>query len=1166
MTGLPETPTPDDSRCLRPDWSEAERIAAVSRYDILDTPAEPVFDDIVELAAEICEAPIAVVNFIGDGRQWFKAEKGIGQRELPLDVSICRHAILQPGLFVVPDLTKDPRFAANPLVAAAEGLRFYAGAQLETPEGLPLGTVCVLDKEPRPHGLTERQRRLLRTLARQVMSELELRLALVKAERSAHLLEVIGSSSPSPIYVKDRDSRLLYANPALLNVLGVTLEEAIGRTAPELVGGEDGDAHVANDRRVLANGETLVVDEFLEQDGQTRIFQSTKTPIRGPSGEIDGVVGISLEITEERRAQETLKRQAETIDSSRRLLDAVIDAMPVGVIVASPSGALTRTNAANTELWGQAPRTDTIEGYSEWVGYWPETGKRLKPHEWAMARALTQGEVCPGELVEIERFDDGGRRIMLNSAAPVRDAEGEIVAGIVTQLDVTDRVRAEQALAKRSTQLQGLADAAVQVARAADLHAVLDEITAAARSIIGAHQGVVSLTRGPDWSQAINAVALTDKYAPWRQYDAATDGSGIYAWVCSENRPVRMTQAELEAHPRWRGFGRHAADHPPMRGWLAAPLIGRDGRNLGLIQLSDKDDGGEFDETDEAMLVQLAQLASAAVEQSVAETALRSSEERFRAAVDAVEGIIWTNDAEGRMLGEQPGWSRLTGQSRDQYEGFGWSSAVHPDDAQPTVDAWLEAVAEKRTFVFEHRVLRADGQWRRFAVRAIPVLDSAGEIREWVGVHTDITELRAREQELRELNETLERRVAKEVAERSLAEEALRHAQKMEAVGQLTGGVAHDFNNLLTVITGGLDIIRRSRPDEVDRIRRATDMATKGAERAVSLTARLLAFSRRQPLKPRPSDLNVLVRDMTDLLHRTLGEQIELEGILAPRLWAAEVDQHQLESAILNLAVNARDAMPEGGKLTIETANTVLDEAYAAQDREVVPGQYVLVCVSDSGSGMSKETLAKVFEPFFTTKEVGRGTGLGLSMVYGFVKQSGGHVTIYSEEGVGTTVRLYFPRYMGAAEVHDAAPTHAAPASRSEEVVLVVEDNEDVRAYSVMILRELGYGVIEAVDADSALAVLGGDTRVDLLFTDVVLPGPSGRVIADEALKLRPELKVLFTTGYSRNAIIHHGRLDAGVQLISKPFTYEQLAQRVRDLLDSRPHHGSGEAESARRD
>jgi signal transduction histidine kinase len=417
-------------------------------------------------------------------------------------------------------------------------------------------------------------------------------------------------------------------------------------------------------------------------------------------------------------------------------------------------------------------------------------------------------------------------------------------------------------------------------------------------------------------------------------------------------------------------------------------------------------------------------------------------------------------------------------------------------------------------------------------------------------VQRELGQRRLAEAELQQLNSLLEQRVREEVAERARAEEALRHAQKMEAVGQLTGGVAHDFNNLLTVIIGGLDTIRRARSSDEVRIRRAAEMALQGAQRAAQLTSRLLAFSRRQPLSPRPLDLNMRVRDMTELLHRTLGESVELEGILAPRLWSAEIDQSQLENAILNLAVNARDAMHAGGKLTIETANTLLDESYTATDAEVVPGQYVMVAVSDTGTGMPKQVLARAFEPFFTTKDVGKGTGLGLSMVYGFVKQSGGHVTICSEPRRGTTVKLYFPRYRGSTPVQPIETERVIPTASSDEVVLVVEDNLEVRSYSVMVLTELGYRVLEAEDAPSALQVLQGGTDVDLLFTDVVLPGKSGKILAEEARLGRPNLRVLYTTGYSRDAIVHHGRLDAGVHLISKPFTLEELARRVRDVLD----------------
>ncbi|MFU0507640.1 hybrid sensor histidine kinase/response regulator [Pseudaminobacter sp. NGMCC 1.201702] len=395
-------------------------------------------------------------------------------------------------------------------------------------------------------------------------------------------------------------------------------------------------------------------------------------------------------------------------------------------------------------------------------------------------------------------------------------------------------------------------------------------------------------------------------------------------------------------------------------------------------------------------------------------------------------------------------------------------------------------------------------------------------------------------------------------AEKRLAEaqEALRQAQKMEATGQLAGGIAHDFNNLLTVIIGGLGRLERgiaSIPDQnlAARLRRSCEMAQQASQRSAKLTARLLAFSRRQPLDPKPIDANRLIADLADMLARTLGEQARLEVITAPGLWMAQADVNELENAILNLAVNARDAMSEGGRLTIETGNTFLDEDYVSAIAEpVAAGQYVMIAVTDTGVGMDVGTLTHVFEPFFTTKPVGQGTGLGLSQVYGFIRQSNGHVRIYSELGQGTTVKLYLPRSATSAQPDRYVPDSVASLG-GDETVLVVEDHDDLRSYSVGVLQELGYRVLEAPNGPAALDILGRFDRVDLLFTDVVLPeGMDGRRLADQALRLRPDLKVLFTTGYSRNAIMHNGRLDPGVQLLPKPFTFDALAAKVRFVLD----------------
>ncbi|MGO8915674.1 MAG: PAS domain S-box protein [Stellaceae bacterium] len=392
----------------------------------------------------------------------------------------------------------------------------------------------------------------------------------------------------------------------------------------------------------------------------------------------------------------------------------------------------------------------------------------------------------------------------------------------------------------------------------------------------------------------------------------------------------------------------------------------------------------------------------------------------------------------------------------------------------------------------------------------------------------------------------------RDTTERRRIEEQLRQSQKMEAIGQLTGGVAHDFNNLLTVIMGNLDNLQHHLPDNAEA-KRMAEAIMRAAGRAATLTHRLLAFARRQPLEPKPIDANKLVAGMSDLLRRSLGEGIVIETVLGGGLWRTLADPNQLENALLNLAVNARDAMAQGGKLTLETANAFLDESYAETNQDLAPGQYVLIAVSDTGSGMTREVAERAFEPFFTTKEVGQGTGLGLPQVFGFVKQSGGHVKIYSEPGEGTTVKLYLPRLADVEAPSDGAvEPRAAPAPVAGITILIVEDDDDVRSYGAGILRGLGYRVVEAPSGPEALRLLETEPEIRLLFTDVGLPGGlNGRQLADEAKRRRPDLKVLFTTGYARNAIVHQGRLDPGVELIVKPFTTAALGAKVRQVLQS---------------
>ncbi|HEX7037689.1 MAG TPA: PAS domain S-box protein [Pseudomonadales bacterium] len=401
----------------------------------------------------------------------------------------------------------------------------------------------------------------------------------------------------------------------------------------------------------------------------------------------------------------------------------------------------------------------------------------------------------------------------------------------------------------------------------------------------------------------------------------------------------------------------------------------------------------------------------------------------------------------------------------------------------------------------------------------------------------------------------------RDVSAQRAVEEQLRQAQKMDAIGQLTGGIAHDLNNLLTVVIGNLDLIL---PRGDDYVRRHAEPALQAAERGAALVHRLLAFSRRQTLMPQRLELNALVRGIHELIQRTLGEDVEIELRLDEKLWPVFADRGQVESALLNLVVNARDAMPEGGRLTIETANTVLDADYAAFNPGVEPGEFVLLAVSDTGVGMSPEVLEHAFEPFFTTKEVGKGSGLGLSMIYGFARQSRGHAKIYSELGIGTTVRLYLPRLSGAeaeALATPEAPRHDEP-SNGTETILVVEDDEAVRRFVMLALERLGYRVLPAGDAREAMEILAAHPEVDLLFTDVVIPGgTTGRQLGEAAQRRRPGLKVLYTSGYTRNSMVHQGKLDAGVEFLAKPYRRDELAAKVRRVLDAGEGRAEGPAE-----
>ena len=684
------------------------------------------------------------------------------------------------------------------------------------------------------------------------------------------------------------------------------------------------------------------------------------------------------------------------------------------------------------------------------------------------------------------------------------DTDGQPVGfpGVLIDIDERLRIERERDLAQRL--LRSFIEAAPGVVYAKDREG---------RILIG-NRGTTELIG-----------LLPEEYVGRTDAELLNDPAQAAAVMATDERIMRTGEVEQLEEEVSFPDGRRAW-------WLStkAPLRDEDGTVVGLV-------GTSLDITD----------------RKAAEASHRDIEERYRLAAQATNDAIWDwRIADGQVIWNEA-LASLFGHETSETSAQWWLEHIHPDDRE-RIDRDIHAVIEGHgsSWSDEYRFRRFDGSYADVLDRGAVLRGHDGSPVRMIGAMQDLSERKATAARLQELNEQLESRVREEVAERSRVEDALRQSQKMEAVGQLTGGIAHDFNNMLATVIGPLDLLEARLAGSDPRAARYIEMAMDGAMRAAQLTQRLLAFSRQQPLQPVPVDSNKLVAGMTDLLVRSLGSSVQLETVLAGGLWWIHADPNQLESVILNLAVNARDAMPGGGRLKVETANCALASSFTDEHPGVPPGDYVLISVTDNGSGMPAEVIAKAFDPFFTTKQVGQGTGLGLSQVYGFVQQSAGHVKLCSRVESGTTVRIYLPRLLAGQEPPPLPAREKPPLpGGGQELILVVDDEPAVRQFSVDALDELGYRVLAADGAASALRLLDQEPGIALLFTDVVMPEVNGRQLADQALLRRPSLRVLFTTGNSRNALVDEGGLDANVHLIGKPFTVGELATRVRAALDA---------------
>ncbi|CAN5470961.1 hypothetical protein BH10PSE17_BH10PSE17_02110 [soil metagenome] len=972
MSGSPlETPPP------KPSPQETLRLAALERYRILDTAREAEFDDIVTIAAQLCDVPMALISLVDDRRQWFKAAVGLEATETPREIAFCAHAIQQDDVFVVEDARLDARFAGNPLVTGDPHLRFYAGAPLETPDGFKLGTICVLDREPR--AFSEQQHAALQALARQVMAQLELRHTLIRlrAEEEQRRL-ILESAVDYAIISLDLNGLIVSWNEGARRILGWAEHEIKGLRCNVFFTPEDNAAGVPDREMGAALTRGSGTDErwHLRRDGVRFWASGEMMPLTNDEDQPVGFLKIMRDRTAQRLSEE---RRAALLELGDQLRD-VEDPAAMAFAAARIMGEALHVDYAGHGLISEDSESIVIEG------------------DWTNAGVQS----VAGE----HRFEDYAR-----VAEQLRRGEVVVVEDV-----------ARHAIDEREQER---------------LHA----------NRIGAFVNLPLF----EWGRLV-AVFFVATVEP-REW--SIDEIGFLRAVAERTRlAVERRQAEIDLRD------------------LAASL------------------------------------------ETQVDTRVRERNRLWSSTSD----LMGTASLDGHLKEINPAWQRLLGWDDASLLSVPFAELVDPAD-HDEVARMIESLSRGEPAAnFTARLLTLDGGLRT-ATWTVAVDDDMCYI-----VGRDMT------------------------AQRDI-EERLRQSQKMEAIGQLTGGIAHDFNNLLTGITGSLDLIRlRLRAGRTDGLDRFMTAASTSAQRAAALTHRLLAFSLRQSLDTRPADVNQLVAGMEDLIRRTIGERVEFRTVLRAELWAALADANQLENAILNLAINARDAMPDGGALTIETSNCSLSDSAALAQQDAVAGDYVRISVTDTGIGMSADVIARAFEPFFTTKPIGHGTGLGLSMIYGFAKQSGGHVRIDSKPGDGTTFLLYLPRAVADGAFGSAVKTTDTPRGQGE-TVLVVEDEPSVRLLIVEVLQELGYAYLEAADGRSAVPMLQSGQRIDLLVTDVGLPNMNGRELAEVAREARPDIKILFVTGYAADPTMRGGFLTTGMDMLTKPFALDALATKIRDML-----------------
>ncbi|HEY8382513.1 MAG TPA: PAS domain S-box protein [Microvirga sp.] len=934
--------------------------------------------------------------------------------------------------------------------------------------------------------------KILRDRTDRIQAEVELR---ISEERATALADAL------PLFVSyiDRDQRYQLVNKTYETWFGRARSALLGRTVREVLGDAAYEPRRPYIEAVL-RGERVRFEAVTPQpSGVARHTEIDYLPRFDPDGSVAGFYAVVSDITERKEAEEAIR----TSEAQLRL------ALEAGRL------AIWEIDIA-TETVSSSPELNRLIGFPEdATPTLDEIRARYLPGERERLQAESREALMRGErFLELElrlRLPTGQIRSLMQRIEIHYDAEGRPERAVGVVLDVTEwreaeaaQRQSEAALRESEARFRAITNSVDQMIWSTRPDGFHDYYNQRWYDYTGVPEGS---TDGEGWNDMFHPADQERAWGVWQRCLETGEPyhieyrlrhrSGQYRWVLGRAQPVRDEAGRIV---RWFGTCTDIQEIVEAREVLAQSRVKLEQR----------------------------------VEEALAERRLWSDIFETTDSLLAVMGPDFRYRAVNRAYADE--FERIYGLRPKVGDSLLDLLADRPDHQQAAKAVWSRALAGER-----FTLMQEFGEESRvrptYELRFDSLRDTQGQLVGAFQYATDVSERLRNDARLRE------------------TEEALRQAQKMEAVGQLTGGIAHDFNNLLAGIVGSLDLMQtRIRQGRIENVERYAQAAMTSAQRAAALTHRLLAFARRQPLDPRPVNVNTLVTSMEDLLRRTIGPSLAMEIVTAGGLWTTLCDPNQLESAILNLAINARDAMPMGGRLVIETANAHLDAAYAAAHQDLAPGQYVMVSVSDTGTGMPPDVIARAFDPFFTTKPLGQGTGLGLSMVYGFAKQSEGHVRIYSQEGQGTSIKIYLPRHRGAA-AEDTLPTGSmaeAPRAEAGETVLVVEDEPVVRSLIVEVLQDLGYTALEAADGLAGLRLLNNARTIDLLVTDVGLPGLNGRQLADQARERRPHLKVLFITGYAENAALAHGFLEPGMEMITKPFAVDALAAKIRSMISAR--------------